>query len=505
MTKFSLKKKLLPSLMAASLASGVAFSGNANAIHLAEDGVGQALLAPMYLADYGYTTKIAIVNHSTEKAVKAKVVLRSAVTSTELLDFILYLSPGDVWRGEIRQQDLDKDGTTETVLYSADDSIKNDQVPAGSGVPVNADGTTFGSILPVTQKIFIQNVGNGDTEKMGHIEIIGLYAVDGDINVPGSAIPISQGMSKFALAKIFDTPRVTGLDPINTPTETTDPTTSKIRSADPDWVHLSGTIEMMNANDRMGYRIPALVGATGDNIPSSLPTGLPTSAAPFDGKVIANTAFDANAAAGVAETALGFGWGQLGTDKIIEVEMALASSMLTGTYEDDTHTTPTPGINRTRMMITFPTRYRHGEAADPDGNIVPNNPCGVTGLVGADHFSSPFKTNGSIEYALAAFNNFEVSSAASGSIFSGGPVAGLNKLVEVNYFIPSWPATKKQNDNLTLVVGTHNFESGWFQMSFSVREGCPYAGAPVLSFIHKHKEKAVGQFMNSWLVPASHN
>ena len=101
--KMSLKKKLMPSLMAAALASGVAFSGSAQAVHLAEDGIGQVLMGPIYLAlDGGYTTKVAIVNTRNDAAVKAKVVLRSQVTSVEVLDFICYLTPADVCRFEIR-------------------------------------------------------------------------------------------------------------------------------------------------------------------------------------------------------------------------------------------------------------------------------------------------------------------------------------------------------------------------------------------------------------------
>jgi hypothetical protein len=47
MAKLSLKKKILPSVMAATLASGMTFVGNANAISLAEDGLGQSLLGPL--------------------------------------------------------------------------------------------------------------------------------------------------------------------------------------------------------------------------------------------------------------------------------------------------------------------------------------------------------------------------------------------------------------------------------------------------------------------------
>jgi hypothetical protein len=82
------EKKLLSSAMAVALASGLGFSGSASAIHLAEDGVGQVLLAPYYTVLNGYSTEVTIVNTRTDVAVKAKVVLRSRAQSTEVLDFI---------------------------------------------------------------------------------------------------------------------------------------------------------------------------------------------------------------------------------------------------------------------------------------------------------------------------------------------------------------------------------------------------------------------------------
>ena len=465
MTKFSLKKKLLPSLMAASLASGVAFSGNANAIELAENGVGQVLLAPLFLANFGYKTKIAIVNTSNDQAVKAKVVLRSAVASKELLDFLIYLSPSDVWRGEIRSEN------GKIVLYSADDSIKNDKVPP-SGVAVNADGTTFASILPLTQEV--PTPAAPDTNAMGHIEIIGLYAVNDSITVGGKSIKIETGMSKFDLAIIFDSSR-SALTPV-----------ANHSSVDPSWVQLHGNIEMISDNDRMGYRIPALYGTT----------------APTNPLVIANTVFDADVS---AVTGIGFGFGTAGTDNILDIEAAIAATMIGGTYEDDGKTKPNPGINRTNLVVTFPTRYRHFK-----GNTVAatttNNPCGVSSVAISDEYTPPFMSDGTIEYGLTAYNNFEQRSTAVGGIFSGLPTSAItNKLVEVNYFIPAWPATSKQSDGVTITAGTKNFESGWFSMSFITKSGCSYAGAPVLSFSHKYKEKTPGAFSQSWLVPTKHN
>lgn len=496
MVKFYWKNKLLPSLMAVALASGVAFSGNAKAIHLAEDGIGQVLLVPLYLANFGYETKVAVVNTREDIAVKAKVVIRSALASSELLDFILYLSPGDVWRGKIF---IDSDGVVK--IYSDDDSMKNDDVPSGSNYQRNSDGSTFASILPVTQPLFTHNLGSSDTENMGHIEIFGVYGVrEGNINLPGGrAVRVFRGMSKFELAKIFDTIPRSSLEAVNPPSEASGLPGSRIRSTDPTFIELMGKVEMVSSQDRIGYRIPALAGAIGDNVPLSIPTGLTAGIAPFDGLVISNPGFDVSVA---AETPIGTNFGILGTDKVIEIEMALAASNIYGTYEDDSKTEPQPGINRTRIAVTFPTRYRHGERNDPQNQIVPGNPCNVSTVIAADQYSPPFKSDGGIEFTVRAFDNHENDTAVRGRVFSGGPTSERGTLVEVNYFIPEWPSTRKNADG-TLIPGSKNFESGWFDMNLIVRPGCPYPGAPALSFTHKYKEVG-GAFTQSWFVPNSH-
>ena len=558
MTKFSLKKKLLPSLMAASLASGVAFSGNANAIELAENGVGQVLLGPMYLADFGYQTRVRIVNTRTNTAVKAKVVLRSAVNSVEVLDFICYMSPSDVCTFVIRQN---KNGNVE--LYSNDDSVKSpvssgDLLPDGSPIPlVSSEDTavaTFASIRPVTQPLFTQFVGTEDTVKMGHIEIVGAYGVQGNINVNTNnkqPIAIVETMSKFLLAQIFDTPRFNsgrGLDEIQQITNNnnqqvavqnelaerrTVPTpygplvNSRIRSTDPTWVQLMGNVEIESANDHMGYRLPALAGAIGNNanetatpdfntdqindfivIPGLSNVDVAafsvTAAAVADGLVISNPRFDVHNG---QETGIGENFGINGSagatprDKTVEIEQALAATNISGLYVDDSNSEP-QGINRTRIAITFPTRYRHSERPDPDDNFIPNNPCNNRGIDRFNHFSPPFDAIGRTIFNLTSWDNQEGGSGLGGNVFSGG-VGSVNSLVEVNYFIPEWPATKKNADG-TVLRGTRNFESGWFRMNLTPRAGCPYEGSPVLAFTHRYMEMN-GKLMNSWFVPVTHN
>ncbi len=107
-------------LMALCMFSGAAMAwDNTEHVTLAPNGVGDMLHYPMILAlDGGWETKIVVVNTSPTIGVVCKVVIRSGAYSQELLDFLIYLSPTDVWWGTIRY------GASGPELYSTDDSVQ---------------------------------------------------------------------------------------------------------------------------------------------------------------------------------------------------------------------------------------------------------------------------------------------------------------------------------------------------------------------------------------------
>jgi len=515
MMSYTLKKKLLPSVVAVALASGLAFSGSASAIHLSEEGIGQVLMGPMYLAQAGYRTKVALVNTREDVAVKAKVVLRSAITSAEVLDFICYLTPGDVCRFEI----VNVGG--QAYLQSDDDSVKS-------------TATTFASQTPLTnpgQALYDQNLGTGDINEMGHIEIIGAYAVKGNLRVNvNKVVQVFQGMSKNDLKDIFDTARTSlinqngGANGVGgtvaeiattgrmvggvcsgTPARDAglpcnaagDAPSGLIRSTDPDWVRLTADVQIVSddSGDRLGYRMPALVGEIWDNVPvaANFAAGgaLANGSAGFEGRVISNSTFDVQGGDGAAETAVGFGFGGVlagfqvpDYDNIIEIEHALAVENFKGIFEDDANTTANPGINRTQLVITFPTKYRHTVDV-----------CGSGGAaVGVTYFP-PFQPTGILPYTLSAFDNQENNLRIRGGVFSGGPVAAADSLpAEVNYFFPVWPSSTN---------GVSSFESGWFDLALQPRAGCSYSGAPALAYAHKYQVGA-SSLENSWMTAIPH-
>jgi hypothetical protein len=287
----------------------------------------------------------------------------------------------------------------------------------------------------------------------------------------------------------------------------------RIRSADPSWIKLLATVDLSNETDRIGYRMPALVGEIWDNVPVGIAD---FNAQPyFDGRVIANHTYDVapvpkESGAAVAESSVGFNFGGLfsdvyaanyaigrnTSDNIIEIEHALAATNLLSTYEDDSATSTGAGINRTQLLITFPTKYRHLSDVCRSGVALP---AGFS-------WYPPFeisKPYGPIVYSLDIWDNQENNKQGAGIVWSGENVAKDELPLEVNYFIPSWPITNKNADGS---VNGVNFESGWFNMGLVARAGCSYSGVPVLSFSHKYS--TIGQsevgINNSWFVPVSH-
>ncbi|MDM8548272.1 hypothetical protein QUF61_17410 [Candidatus Venteria ishoeyi] len=242
MMSSSFKKKLLPSAMAVAMASGAMLSGNANAIHVSEKGIGQVLMAPLYMADYGYNSKVSIVNTRTDTAVKARIALRSRVNSIEF-DFLCYMSPGDVCQFEIVRGD---DG--QAYLKSNDDSIlanrpstANDYRPIFASqcatepsefckdgylyvkmyddqLPTNTDGVLTEEVKG-QRRLFAAHAhtSNADDNELGHIEVIGAWGAQGSIkfnSISDAAVAaslgtlqnrvlIERGMSKADLYKIM--------------------------------------------------------------------------------------------------------------------------------------------------------------------------------------------------------------------------------------------------------------------------------------------------------------
>lgn len=138
--------KILVSSIAAAAVATSSFAGTAS---LSATSKGDYLVYPAYYATTdGWTTNIRVVNTNVTQAVVAKVVVREYATSKELLDFPIYLTPGDVWTA-----DLVNDGSSVKVVSSDDSSP---EVPMSQALYNNNPlvGTAYGyvEVLAVAQK-----------------------------------------------------------------------------------------------------------------------------------------------------------------------------------------------------------------------------------------------------------------------------------------------------------------------------------------------------------------
>lgn len=74
-----------------------------NHVYEAANGVGDALIYPAYIALDTVGTKIKVINTSATYSVVAKVVFREGISSCETRDFLIFLTPNDVWYANINE------------------------------------------------------------------------------------------------------------------------------------------------------------------------------------------------------------------------------------------------------------------------------------------------------------------------------------------------------------------------------------------------------------------
>ena len=76
-------------------------AGTANKLELSEGGVGHMLLVPYYTAQNGNMTVLHVVNTDTVNGKAVKVRFRGAANSDDVMDFQVFMSPGDVWTAAV--------------------------------------------------------------------------------------------------------------------------------------------------------------------------------------------------------------------------------------------------------------------------------------------------------------------------------------------------------------------------------------------------------------------
>lgn len=154
----------------AAVVAGLGVAGSAEAVFIAPNRTGQALLYPYYTVQNNGTnswnTYLSIVN-TTQDAKALKVRILEGRTSAEVLDFNLFLSPNDVWTAAIIPSDA-TDGSAGRII-TFDASCTAPAIPAG--------GEPFRNVQYVTQDAAL---GRGlDRTREGYIEIIEMASLTG--------------------------------------------------------------------------------------------------------------------------------------------------------------------------------------------------------------------------------------------------------------------------------------------------------------------------------------
>lgn len=143
-----------------------------NHVSQAPNGKGDVLIYPMYMVlDGSFQTHIQVVNTKNDASAVAKVIVRSPVNSFELRDFLIFLTPNDMWEGTLKM----KDG--EVVIYSEDDSTVTSTVP------------TFAT--PADPFEFALETKSCDTNIYGYVEVFLGHVFnrdDGDVNLTRSPV-----------------------------------------------------------------------------------------------------------------------------------------------------------------------------------------------------------------------------------------------------------------------------------------------------------------------------
>lgn len=142
-------------------------------VYQAGNGVGDALIYPVYAAAGNLKTNLRVINTSSTYSVVAKVVFREPNTSCETRDFFIYLSPNDEWTADI----VDMNGTP--TITSNDDS--SPEVPMSVGMATSC---------------------NGYAANTGYVEVYGVAAMT---FTDSNGAALTGSISKGLIKKAYDT------------------------------------------------------------------------------------------------------------------------------------------------------------------------------------------------------------------------------------------------------------------------------------------------------------
>src|SRR6185295_3764054 len=152
---------------------------SAQAVHINQDGLGQAVVYPYYTvrsspSGNAYVTLLSVVN-TTASAKAVKVRFLEGKNSREVLDFNLFLSPNDVWTGAIV-------GTTNGARVVTNDN--SCVTPSDLFVETRTDGQNplndFKNYTYTGAFVDSASFASLDRTREGYFEVIEMGVIDDD-------------------------------------------------------------------------------------------------------------------------------------------------------------------------------------------------------------------------------------------------------------------------------------------------------------------------------------
>lgn len=167
-----MKKYLLKGIMALlclTFLATPAMSANLfDHVSIAPNQKGDLLVYPLFMAGSGVETSFEVINTSNTDSVVAKVIVRSHHYSRELLDFLIYLTPNDVFKGTLKY-----DGG-KYVLVSTDGSMCINACPSL---------TCASAAAPLEFELSDPCDGIVDSKDFGYITVIESWSISALENV----------------------------------------------------------------------------------------------------------------------------------------------------------------------------------------------------------------------------------------------------------------------------------------------------------------------------------
>lgn len=159
-------KKNVLALSIAAMIGGLGFAGAASAqLAVNDSGMGHMLLVPYFTVQDGNMSVFHVVNTDTVNGKAMKVRFRGAANSDDILDFQVFMSPGDVWTAAVV-----KGANDVAQLVTTDGTCT---MPAiGKGVPVSF----------VTDRVSgATDAAKAAQTREGYVEIFNMADIDGTV------------------------------------------------------------------------------------------------------------------------------------------------------------------------------------------------------------------------------------------------------------------------------------------------------------------------------------